>query len=255
MPDLRLGATVDPDDGTLQNLAAGADDVNGLFLSDEDGIVNPLLDLTLIERTTPSIGLLATNNTGTGALLVGWIDYNQDGLFDNATELATATVADGTTGKMITLTFPEVPTGASGTTYARFRLSTDAGFVATPTSTGLLPDGEVEDYIVTIVPGAGVNLVVDPILLNANFNTLNVPSGEESPGLSFNFTSSPLINGFTLQDAFGARDNTHPQKGTTIFSDGGVNDNGNAIFGDGEERVDFIQWQTTQDPVGDTRRV
>ncbi|NOX31650.1 MAG: hypothetical protein GXP35_16630, partial [Actinobacteria bacterium] len=30
------------------------------------------------------------------------------------------------------------------------------------------------------------------------------------------------------------------------FSDGGVNDNGNAIFGDGEERVDFIQWQTTQ---------
>jgi hypothetical protein len=46
------------------------------------------------------------------------------------------------------LTFPTVPAGFTGSTYARFRLSTDA---AAANPTGAASDGEVEDYQVTIV--------------------------------------------------------------------------------------------------------
>ena len=41
---------------------------------------------------------------------------------------------------------PSGQTGSIASAFARFRLSTDAAFVADPTSTGLASDGEVEDY-------------------------------------------------------------------------------------------------------------
>ena len=94
-----------------------------------------------------------TNTTGSEATLSGWIDYNNDGAFDNATERAQAAVASGTNGGTVTLTFPTVLGGFTGTTYARFRLSTDA---AAANATGAASDGEVEDYLATItIPGVG----------------------------------------------------------------------------------------------------
>ena len=68
-------------------------------------------------------------------------------MFDNATERASVAVPNGTNNLIKTLTFPTVPTGSPGTTYARFRLSTDA---AAAIPTGAATNGEVEDYRVTI---------------------------------------------------------------------------------------------------------
>jgi len=53
---------------------------------------------------------------------------------DNATERAQIAVPTGTTDGRFTLTFPAIPSGSTGTTYARFRLSTDADFKADPSS-------------------------------------------------------------------------------------------------------------------------
>jgi hypothetical protein len=151
---LQLGATVDSDSGTLQNTGAAADNATGMMPSDEDGLVNPIADLQLTTGTTPSMGLWVTNQTGAEAMLYGWIDYNADGLFDNATERASIVVPDATKSDIFTLMFPVVPVGYTGTTYARFRLSTDP---AAANSTGPASDGEVEDYRVQITaPSSGL---------------------------------------------------------------------------------------------------
>ena len=139
---LLLGSNIDGDDGTLQNSTANADDVDGALPDDEDGVVDPL-DLQGTIGTAPTVTLLATNTSGVAATLNGWIDYNQDGVFDNATERAQATVNSGATNGQITLTFPAIPNGSIGSTYARFRLSTDP---AADAPTGFAADGEVEDY-------------------------------------------------------------------------------------------------------------
>ena len=143
---LHMGASVDADDGTLQNATADADDVDQIP-DDEDGINNPATDLILTVGTQPTVNVIVTNTTGSEATLYGWIDYDADGVFSNVTERAQIAVPDGITGAVVTLVFPTVPAGNTGTTYARFRLSTD-GAAADPT--GAAADGEVEDYEVLV---------------------------------------------------------------------------------------------------------
>jgi uncharacterized delta-60 repeat protein len=144
---LFLGVKVDGDAGTLQNIGADADDrftVGGS--DDEEGVLSPL-DLQGTSGTQPTVTLSATNTTGRPADLFGWIDYNRDGVFDNATERAQFAIPSGTSFGRFTLTFPVIPVGYKGTTYARFRLSSDA---AAADSVGSATDGEVEDYVFTM---------------------------------------------------------------------------------------------------------
>ncbi len=143
---LFLGNSVDGDNGILHNPTANADDVDGLSSDDEDGVLSPL-DLVGAVNAQPSVTLQATNITSSPAFLSGWIDYNQDGIFDDATERAQTIVPPGVFDNRFTLTFPVIPDGSAGTTYARFRLSTDT---AANHSTGAAADGEVEDYLFTI---------------------------------------------------------------------------------------------------------
>lgn len=146
---LFLGAGVDGDSGTSQNAAAGADDrFNTGGRDDEDGVAN-LLDLAATIGSAPTVTLTATNTTGKAARLYGWIDLNRDGVFDNATERTSVAVPTETIGGTFTLTFPLAGPTSIGSTYARFRLSTD---VSAANSTGAASDGEVEDYRFDIRP-------------------------------------------------------------------------------------------------------
>ena len=145
---LYLGASVDGDSGTLQNASADADDVDNALPDDEDGVLDPL-DLRYNVSSQPNVTLLATNTTGNTATLYGWIDYNRDGVFHDATERAQIAVPDGTASGQFTLVFPVVPIDSGSSSYARFRLSTDP---AAAHSAGEASDGEVEDYVFTISP-------------------------------------------------------------------------------------------------------
>jgi hypothetical protein len=148
VPGLRLGTNIDGDSGSLQNAGANADDVNGALPDDEDAIINPLAHLVFTVGTRPVISLRATNTTGSPAVINGWIDYNADGVFDNVTERDGILVLHGETNSRTGMVFPTVPGGFTGTTYARIRISTDSNAIST--ATGPAPDGEVEDYRVTI---------------------------------------------------------------------------------------------------------
>ena len=82
--------------------------------------------------------------------LDAWIDFNQDGDWDDAGEQIFTNYNLGTSNGTQTLSFT-VPqdTGGNivyGTTYARFRLSTAGGLLPT----GWPSDGEVEDYPVAV---------------------------------------------------------------------------------------------------------
>ncbi len=83
--------------------------------------------------------------------LDGWIDFNQDGDWDDAGEqiLVSRDLTAGT--NLLSFTIPQGAT--SGGTLARFRLSSAGGL----SPTGAAADGEVEDYIVNLLDGDAAN--------------------------------------------------------------------------------------------------
>ena len=169
---LRMGAAVDGESNAFPDAAAAGDDMN--TTDDEDGFSGPI---TVFTGTAPTLSVPVTNTTGSSATLTGWIDYDSDGLFDNAAERAMAAVPSGTSGN-VTLVFPTVPGGAANSTYARFRLSTDA---AARNPVGAAADGEVEDYQVSITAPPSGNDFGDapspyPVTLAEN-GARHVPAG------------------------------------------------------------------------------
>jgi subtilisin-like proprotein convertase family protein len=105
-----------------------------------------------------------TNNTGATAQLVGWIDFNGDGDFDDPGErslprlgggtggagdntFTTGNIPNATAAQTVVMVWSGFGQPTNGATYARIRTSTDASFFgATPPNGGLASNGEVEDY-------------------------------------------------------------------------------------------------------------
>jgi hypothetical protein len=134
----QLGASRDSEADGFPSINADGEGV------DDDGVVWSVFRVGQLGVT-----LTATiQNAPAGAKLDAWIDFNGDGSWGGADEqiLASAAVANGVN----LLQFNVPATGAVGATYARVRLSTagNLGIV------GSAPDGEVEDYPVTIKPPA-----------------------------------------------------------------------------------------------------
>lgn len=152
---LNIGALVDGEADGQPTLNANGDDTNPVGAADdEDGVL--VSDLTLTESEAAEITVVVNNSTQESAVLYGWIDFNANGVFD-ATESAQVTVPAGTVLTPVTLDFGAVPVTGVTQTYARFRISTDT---AAALPTGPAPDGEVEDYPVTIsLQPAAIDLV------------------------------------------------------------------------------------------------
>lgn len=155
IPGLMIGTAVDGDDGENQNATATADDESG----DDDEDFAGADVLTLVEGIGASIDVNVTNTTGGPATLYGWIDFNNDGVFSSGTESASVSVPSGSDDVFVTLVFSAPSIGTAGSTFARFRLSTDAAAAA---PTGHAADGEVEDHAVRILTQASA---YDPLPL------------------------------------------------------------------------------------------
>ena len=130
-----LGTIRDSEDNGIHAASADADDTIGTP-DDEDGVTFTT-DLVRGQNATVSV-----ITSGSGELSF-WIDFDQDGVFENATEKFAHTFASAGTEDV---TFAVPASAETGQTYARFRLSTTV--VTDPT--GLANDGEVEDYRVVI---------------------------------------------------------------------------------------------------------
>ncbi len=139
----RLGALRDgePDANASQDADGdGADEDGVRFLGNvcaspsEDTVANVEVDLQ--------------NPDSQANRLDAWIDFNRDGDWDDPGERIFSSLDLGTTSGLRTLDFV-VPAGTEvGRTLTRFRLSSVGGLAPT----GEAPDGEVEDYLVALVP-------------------------------------------------------------------------------------------------------
>ena len=83
----------------------------------------------------------------TANYLDGWVDFNQDGDWDDFGEHVFDSINLGTVSGMVEARFTVPANALSGQTYARFRLSTAGNLQPT----GEAADGEVEDYSIAIV--------------------------------------------------------------------------------------------------------
>ncbi|MEO1999401.1 MAG: FG-GAP-like repeat-containing protein, partial [Planctomycetaceae bacterium] len=130
----RLGSSRDSElDGT-HSAAADADG------SDEDGVTFGTIQVGQLDSTAT----VNVQNASEGARLDVWIDFNADGNWGGPSENIASSVAVVNGDNSIEF---DIPAWAlSGTTYARFRLSTsgDLGIG------GAATDGEVEDYQIEI---------------------------------------------------------------------------------------------------------
>ncbi len=134
-----LGQFVDVETDGQPTAAADGDDNNGI--ADEDGIIFtsafvPGQQFTLTADTFHST---------TDGVLNAWIDYDGDGAWGGLNEHVFQNVP--VTAGGVTPLISTVPVSAVvGTTYARFRVSSQRGIGYK----GYVPDGEVEDYAITI---------------------------------------------------------------------------------------------------------
>ena len=158
-PPLRLGSKVDPeateqysddatgDDTTGEPASGGPDDENGVTLT------NPI---EVAPGGTAVIGPVACSGKG---YVAGWIDWNDNGVFDDATERSTTSPACPDGGGRVDLNFdvPSTILGSGGTINSFLRLRI-APAVAQLTPAGLSTGGEVEDY--RLVAGAKPRIIL-----------------------------------------------------------------------------------------------
>jgi hypothetical protein len=140
-----LGTAVDAEEDGQPNVAATGNDDAGV--DDEDGVIfsGPLMR----DETSSVTVTTALPEEEDDGYLEGWIDWNQDGDWMDGDEHVVSTeVGEG----VFVIEFV-VPAGATlGDTYARFRWSSVGGNEESGLlSDGAAPDGEVEDYRVTVI--------------------------------------------------------------------------------------------------------
>ncbi|MCP4539016.1 MAG: DUF11 domain-containing protein [Chloroflexi bacterium] len=144
-----LGAGVDDETNGQPNATATGDDtLDGN--DDEDGVA---FTSSLVPSATADVDVTAN----AACTLSAWLDFNGDGDWvdpgENLFPGGQALIAG-----VNSLNFA-VPSGAvTGSTYARFRCTTDGAV----TYTGQASDGEVEDYVVTIQPATDLGDASDP---------------------------------------------------------------------------------------------
>lgn len=92
------------------------------------------------------------NNTGANATLIGWLDYNGNGLFDASEAVTPVTVPTSGSMQSFYLWWPFTPnTFSNGDyTYLRLRVTAASAGMTTSHATGYFTNGEVEDYRVII---------------------------------------------------------------------------------------------------------
>ena len=180
--NLRLGAIFDREWDKTPSANATADG------TDEDGI------LTLTVLTPGTINYVQNvsvyNNTGAPATLIGWLDYNGNGVYD-ASEGRSVTVPTSAAQQTITLSWMAITVGivAGQNTFLRLRLTSQANGMTVSNPTRWYSNGEVEDYMVFV----NVLLPVDILSFTAQ--------AQQNQRVVLDWTSSKEINflGFDIE--------------------------------------------------------
>lgn len=138
-----LGATRDNETNGTHSSTANGDG------TDEDGVVFGTIRVGALAAT------VTINVQGAAAKLDAWIDFNGDGNWGGAGEQIFSSEAVDVGDNLLTF---DVPSSAvAGQLHARFRLSFQGGLGVA----GLAEGGEVEDYVVTVLPPLEAKAIFD----------------------------------------------------------------------------------------------
>jgi len=132
---VQLGNTIDSEPDGQPDATATGDDNDGN--NDDDGVV---FNSALIPGSTAAVTITAS----VPGILEGWIDFDGNGSWADSGEqiITNVSVPAGSTIHNFTVPISSI----TGSTYARFRFCTQGATVFF----GQAPDGEVEDYQITI---------------------------------------------------------------------------------------------------------
>lgn len=160
---LRLGPAVDAEGSGNPSNASGATVDDTTATDDEDSLI-PNTGLDTSDTSWNSGSISVWNNTGSDATLYGWIDFNMNGDFDPG-ERASKTIPSSGSVQTTSLDWTGLSGLVAGNSYLRLRLTTGSitmlttprrtpGYAAPltddPLATGKAPNGEIEDYPITI---------------------------------------------------------------------------------------------------------
>jgi hypothetical protein len=135
-----LGASRDADANGQPDSNATGDDLDGN--DDDDGVT-----FTTVLRAGDTANV-TVNASAAGGRLNAWIDFDGDGSWADAGEQIFTDEVLVPGNNLLSFSVPA--NAAIGDAFARFRISTQSGLAFT----GVAPDGEVEDYRVTIAMNA-----------------------------------------------------------------------------------------------------
>jgi hypothetical protein len=185
---LRLGAAVSSElDGSPTPNADGDASDDGVQFRFQD------LDKPMFNR---NLDTLVTVTLATPGVLDGWIDFNADGDWTDPGEnvLNGVVFTESSLTQQFSIRLPSTAPVPSTSTnsYARFRVSTAGNTLPT----GLALDGEVEDYLVRIVPGVPPIGTIDTYTMNE----------DQVGGLVTTDATGSLTPGFVVDDGVLAND-------------------------------------------------
>lgn len=171
---LRLGLTFDREWSKTSSPTANADG------GDEDGIMTPLPIFTHYQ-TGYNIIVQLLNKSGANATLGGWIDFNNNGVYETS-EGVTATVPSGPAMQNVTLswTASTLPIGLTAV-YTRIRLTSASNGMTAANPTGYYSNGEVEDFLLLVDDVLPVKLMAfNAKAVNAHTVNIDWQTTEES---------------------------------------------------------------------------
>ncbi|PID59238.1 MAG: hypothetical protein CSB44_13075 [Gammaproteobacteria bacterium] len=180
-----LGEEQPDDNDPVNGPAADGDDNQGV---DDEGGVYAFPTLTP-RRKSYDTNVFAYNTGATAATLVGWVDFDGNGVFD-ADEAAMASVPPGASHEKIKLQWPallDITTSYSGPTWARFRISTAP--IGASDATGNAVNGEVEDYMLVIEPDIDLDEIPDAV--DPDNDNDGIPDTVEVVGLDTDGDGTP----------------------------------------------------------------
>ncbi len=144
-----------PEDENISNVYFGASvgsesDAKVVNRDDDDGVVGRIKPL-FTSMYSYDMTMRVKNDTNVSANAVGWIDFNRNGRFETKEGVSVYIPAKTDRNVIFRWNVPNDIT--DGTTYARFRVSTDELGINEEFSYGAKTDGEVEDWEIIIKRG------------------------------------------------------------------------------------------------------
>jgi hypothetical protein len=154
----------------------------------DDGVGTvTILDPTL---TTYVVAVSVYNHTGATANVRGWLDYNNNGVFDAGEASGNVAVSSSTAVQSVNLSWSGISTPLTSGSFTYLRIRTTSSALSTSASTGYFPNGEVEDY----------RVVVDHIVLGVKLLDFNASAKtKDLVSLIWSATKEESFNGYQVE--------------------------------------------------------